>query len=109
MSDESASNDHENVAWRFLETKVGQVVDAKLKAFEAMSGGSGGSTGDGMNAWQQAVESRLNNVQAELLDIRSEIRGLRSDMWSQFRWLIGITLGAFASPLGTMAKGFGWL
>ena len=109
MPDESASNDHENVDWRILEEKVGKVADQRLRAFEPRAGGGGGSTGDGMNAWQQAVENRLNNIQVELRDIRSEIRGLRSEMWSQFRWLIGITLGAFAGLLGGMAKGFGWL
>jgi hypothetical protein len=66
-----------------------------------------------MDAWQQSVENRLNNIQAEILDVRNEIRTLRTDMWSLFRWLLGILipimLGGFGSLLAVMARGFGWL
>jgi len=62
-----------------------------------------------MDVWQQSVENRLGNIQAELLDVRSEIRVLRSSIESQFRWLIGTLIAVFAGLLGTMAKGFGWL
>jgi len=69
-----------------------------------------------MDPWQQSVENRLGSIQAELLDVRAEIRELRSDVGSQFRWLMGILItmivlffGGFGSLLAVMARGFGWL
>lgn len=62
-----------------------------------------------MDPWQQSVENRLGQLDAHILDLRQEVRGIRSDMGAQFRWLLGVLVVILGAPLGTMAKGFGWL
>lgn len=107
MADDGSSDTDGNVDWRLLEDQIGRIVEEKLKLTKRIAGDGG--PGGGMDAWQHSVEGRLTDIRTELLDIRSEFRGLRSDMWSQFRWLMGIIAAAFAGLLGTMARGFGWL
>ena len=34
---------------------------------------------------------------------------MRSDMGTQFRWLLGVLVVIFGAMLAAMAKGFGWL
>ena len=62
-----------------------------------------------MDPWQQSVENRLGQLDGHILDLRQEIRGMRSDMGTQFRWLLGVLVVIFGALLAAMAKGFGWL
>ena len=43
-----------------------------------------------------------------LIDLRTEMRALRADQRSDFRWLLGIILGGYVGLLGVMAHGFHW-
>ena len=62
-----------------------------------------------MDPWQQSVENRLGQLDGHILDLRQEIRGMRSDMGTQFRWLLGMLVVIFGALLAMMARGFGWL
>ena len=62
-----------------------------------------------MDPWQQSVENRLGQLDGHILDLRQDVRGIRSDMGAQFRWLLGVLVAIFGALLGAMAKGFGWL
>jgi hypothetical protein len=89
------------------------LLNERIRTLHELEVSGRGSGGGGPDAWQQSVENRLSDLQAELRALRSdfasESRALRSAMSSQFRWLLGIMLGGFTGLLGVMAKGFGWL
>ena len=53
----------------------------------------------------ERIERRLDGMQTEY---RGEMRDLRRDVRTDFRWLLGIMLGGFAGLLGVMAHGFHW-
>jgi hypothetical protein len=87
-----------NVDWTLLERRRRQ-----------RRRGGGASGGGGMDAWQQSVENRLSQLDGHVLDLRTDIRGLRTEMGAHFRWLYGLLVLSFAAVLGVMARGFGWL
>lgn len=64
--------------------------------------GDGGSTLDGMNAWQQTVETRLGEMRQDIRDV-----GKKVDSHFVLTWG-GLIIG-FLGMAGLMAKGFGWL
>ncbi len=55
-----------------------------------------------MDAWQTSVETRL-------VEIRTELRDIRTDMGKDFRWLLGVMGRGFLVLLTSMAGGFLWL
>jgi hypothetical protein len=82
-------------------------IERGLQEREVARGGRG--SGGGMDAWQQSVESRLGAIDAQIRDMRKEAA-------TQFRWLVGLLItimilffGGFGSLLAVMARGFGWL
>jgi hypothetical protein len=72
------------------------------------SGGSGGG-GDGLEARVARVEAAVESVIATLSDIRSDVRELRTDQQSNFKFVLGAGAVATIGVLGTMAAGFGWV
>lgn len=54
----------------------------------------------------ERIERRLDGMAT---DQNAEFRSLRSDMRSDFRWLLGMMIGWGAALLGVMAHGFHWL
>jgi hypothetical protein len=48
-------------------------------------------------------------IRSDMSDLRSDMRELRREQKADFRWLLGISLGASAGLLGAMAHGFHWL
>lgn len=105
------NKDGQSIDTTLLDRRVADILERLLRERGLPPGGSG--SGGGIDPWQHSVENRLNNIQAEILDVRNEIRAVRSDMWSQFRWLLGILVpimvGGFGSVLWIVARGFGWL
>ena len=98
----------DNVVWlRHDNASLGRIhgrlsrIEARLERF--------GSGGGGMDAWQQSVENRLSQLDGHVLDLRTDIRGLRTEMGAHFRWLYGLLVLSFAAVLGVMARGFGWV
>ncbi len=53
-------------------------------------------------------EQRMTRIETALESIPSEIKELRKDMRSDFRWLLGIILGGNAGLFALMAHGFKW-
>ena len=51
----------------------------------------------------------LEQIEAILKEIHTDIRELRKDMRSDFRWLLALYGGGFLILLGVMAHGFKWL
>ena len=54
------------------------------------------------------LEEIAKGTKEALADMRAEIRALRADQRSDFRWLLGIILGGYVGLLGVMAHGFHW-
>ena len=61
-----------------------------------------------MEARMAKVEAAVEHIQSDLGEMKIDMRVLRSDARSDFRW----TLAAYGAGLtflfGVMAKGFGW-
>jgi len=59
------------------------------------------------------IRDLRNDLRSDIRDLRTElrteIRDLRGEAWRNFRWTLGVTLGAFAGLLATMAHGFHWI
>ena len=41
-------------------------------------------------------------------ELRGEMKGMKNEMNSDFKWLLGLIIGSFASLSGIMARGFHW-
>jgi hypothetical protein len=54
------------------------------------------------------LEEIARNTSVALTEIRADVRELRQETHRDFRWVLGILLGAWASLLGVMAHGFHW-
>ncbi len=61
------------------------------------------------------VESAIEHLADDMKEIKIELREIRNDMKSDYRWLFGIMLGGFLALLGgtgtlfgLMAHGFKW-
>jgi len=59
----------------------------------------GGGTSDGMDPWQQAVETRLG-------ELRTDIRDLASKADSHFLWLLGVFGAGFVILVGGMITAY---
>jgi hypothetical protein len=55
------------------------------------------------------LEQIARETVAGLADIRTELRQMRTEARSDFRWILGIVLAGNAGLLGVMAHGFHWL
>lgn len=69
---------------------------------DRLKSGGGNGTYDGMDGWQQSVESRLGEV-------KSDIRDLRSLINIHFLFVLAAIGGSFIALLGVMMAGFGWI
>ena len=59
----------------------------------------------------RTTAAALGDIRSELRENRQELRNIRQglrDVRSDYRWPLGILLGAVAALLGVMARGFGW-
>lgn len=54
------------------------------------------------------LEEIASSTKAILADIRADIRDLRSESRSDYRWQMGLMLGGIGAMLGVMAHGFHW-
>ena len=62
-----------------------------------------------MEARIAKVESAVEFIQRDILDIKQELRSMRKDMSTDFRILFGAIMTLAVGLAGLMAKGFGWL
>lgn len=92
-----------------------QDLEQKMSHLEALKGGGGGGTSDGMEARvavleeiASATKTALDRLDRRMDGVASEMRDLRSDQRTDFRWLMGIMLGTWASTMAIMAHGFHW-
>lgn len=69
----------------------------------------GGGTYDGMEARVAKLEATTEFIQREITDLKSEVRGMRSDARNDFRLMFGAIIAVALGLAGIMAKGFGWL
>ena len=63
----------------------------------------------GMEARIAKVESAVEYIQRDILDIKQELRSMRKEMSTDFRILFGAIITLAIGLAGLMAKGFGWL
>ncbi len=54
------------------------------------------------------VETLMENVVTVMTNLSLEVKELRKDMKSDFRWLLGIIIGSNAGLFALMAHGFKW-
>ncbi|MFD4837680.1 hypothetical protein ACFWP0_09235 [Achromobacter sp. NPDC058515] len=95
-----------------------QLLD-RLKAQPSLQGGGGppnipvaggrdpGDNG-GMEARVAKLEAAADFIQREISDLKTEVRGLRSDARNDFRMLFGALITVALGLAALMAKGFGW-
>jgi len=70
--------------------------------------GNGGDNG-GMEARVAKLEASVDYIQREISELKTEVRGIRSDARTDFRLLFGALIAVALGLAGLMAKGFGWL
>ena len=61
--------------------------------------GGGGDNSDGMDPWQQTVETRLG-------ELRADVRSLGDKLDSKFLWLMGAFGAGFIALAGMMMAGY---
>lgn len=81
----------------------------KREHLTVLRGGGGGNTFDPMEARVAKLEASVGYIEREITDLKTEVRGLRSDARSDFRILFGSLITLAIGLTGLMAKGFGWL
>ena len=69
----------------------------------------------GMEAWvavleqiARSTEAVLQDIRADIRDIRIELRTMRTEAKADYRWLLGMMVGASGAILAVMAHGFHW-
>jgi len=62
-----------------------------------------------MEARVAKLEAVVEHIQADIGDIKINIRGLRADARSDFRILFGALITVALGLTGLIAKGFHWL
>lgn len=80
-----------------------------LRSEEALKHGGGDGTSDNMEARVAKLEASSEFIQREIADVKSDIRGLRSDARTDFRILFGAIITVAIGLAALMAKGFGWI
>jgi hypothetical protein len=70
---------------------------------------SGGGGGDMLEARVARLESDVQNINANAVEIKQDVRDLRSKQWAHFLITWGGLIGLGLGLAGIMAKGFGWL
>lgn len=55
------------------------------------------------------LEEIASTTKTMLAEIKADLRDLRSESRSDYRWQMGLMLGGFGALLGAMAHGFHWL
>ena len=55
------------------------------------------------------LEEIASSTKTMLAEIKADLRDLRSESRSDYRWQMGLMLGGFGALLGAMAHGFHWL
>lgn len=83
--------------------------EASQLMYSRLKNSDGGGTYDGMEARVAKLEASSEFIQREVSDLKSEIRGMRSDARSDFRLLFGAIITVALGLAGLMAKGFGWI
>jgi len=73
-----------------------------------LAGGGGPPHDPGMEARVAVLEQIAKDTKDALVDLRTEMRGLRSEQRTDYRWLLSIMLGVGGALLAAMAKGFHW-
>jgi hypothetical protein len=53
-------------------------------------------------------ESRMTRVETALENLSHDVREMKKDMKSDFRWIFGIIIGSNAGLFALMAHGFKW-
>ncbi|MCP1243014.1 hypothetical protein [Acetobacter lambici] len=68
---------------------------------------TGGGDNGGMDDLKERVavlEQIAKDTKESLKDIKSDVSGIRADMKSDFRWILGIGIAAFGSLAGLILK-----
>lgn len=86
-----------------------QLEQEKAKNGAHLKSGGGGGTFDGMEARVAKLEASVGYIEREITDIKTEVRGLRSDARTDFRLTFGALIAVAIGLAGLMAKGFGWI
>jgi hypothetical protein len=83
-------------------------LPARVAVLEHIAKETGESIADLHTEMRQGFAMRAEMRQG-FADLRTEMRLIRTDARSDFRWMLGIMLGGSGALLGIMAHGFHWL
>lgn len=76
-----------------------EAAASRLRRTAELQIGDGGGTYDGMDPWQQTIETRLG-------ELRMDVRGLGEKIDNRFFWLLGVFGGGFMAVLVALATGY---
>lgn len=66
----------------------------------------GGGTSDGMDAWQQSVETRLSGLAQDVRDLRASVDKVSDRVDNRFFWLLGTFGAGFLILAGMLITGY---
>ena len=82
-------------------------LDGIVESLSRQRGSEGGGVG-GMEARMAKVEAAVEHIQSDLGEMKIDMREIRSNARSDFRWTLAAYGAGFMALIGVMAKGFGW-
>lgn len=71
--------------------------------------GDGGDRFDPMEARVAKLEAAVEHIQRDTTDIKTDLRGMRDLMWSNFKLTFAALIAVAIGLAGLMAKGFHWI
>ncbi len=78
-----------------------------VSASEGLADSTGGGR-NGLEARIAKVEAAMEHMQADIGDIKQDVREIRKNARSDFLWHLAALSAGFMILLGVMAKGFKW-
>ena len=84
-----------------------EALEGLAERMSRQSGTEGGGV-DGLEARMAKVEAAVEHIQSDLGEMKIDMRVLRSDARSDFRWMLAAYGAGLTFLFGVMAKGFGW-
>lgn len=83
-------------------------TDAELESLNRLIA-KGGREKENSEPRIAKLEATTEFIQREISDIKTDIKGIRTDMRQDFRILFGAIIAVALSLAGIIAKCFGWL
>ena len=85
-----------------------KALEGIAERLSRQSGSEGGGV-NGLEARMAKLEAAVEHIQSDLGEMKIDMREIRNNARSDFRWMVLAYGTGFMALIGVMAKGFGWL